>query len=109
MARCLRNTAYFFVLLSGCTLSNFPSRVGSYRLEEGARDALKTYSNEVLRNDFEKMAEHVFSITDANEDGFIDSDEAYETINLMRPYTKKFREELLAIGAEGEREVVKSD
>jgi hypothetical protein len=81
--------------VSGC--AQIPERIGAYRLEKSAAQVFKTYSEHVLQDDLNKLADKVFSMVDVNTDGVIQHGEAYDAIGLIRPYQEKFFTEAMTM------------
>ena len=87
-------------VLFGCSATEMPSRIGKYHLDEDARHTIHTYLSRTVERGFYEVTERVFTLTDTNEDLIIDSEEAYDSINVIRPHIRKLYNELISLNKE---------
>jgi len=85
-------------LFTGCAGVKAPSTIGMYHPDADARFAIGAYMEHAVMSDLKKAVAHVFGLVD-NGDYIIDHDEAYDAIQLIRPYMGRFKDEILAMQA----------
>ena len=99
------------LLYAGCNAGPevIPSRVGLYTIQDEARDPLYSYFDRTVQKNLKRVMEHVFSQADVNMDNIIDEDEAYEAINIVRPFMRKAYNEILNSGKEKEATAISAN
>ena len=91
----LTGLAAFSLASTSCSS---PFGVGKYKFDDRADSVMKNYLMSLYDGDLKNQIERILNITDKDSNGVIDSDEAYESIDMLRsiinPFKEKFKVEV---------------